>query len=144
MKLFLILLISINIYASEKLYFLPQDAKKAQKHIERLIKNSKSSIDIAMYNFGHKKFAKLLNKAHKRGVNVKVFYSKKDVELNGISINITERKLHTKIAIFDIETVIFGSSNWTKKSFTENYEVLCITDDKKAVSEFNNFFKGLN
>jgi len=144
MKLFLILLISINIYASEKLYFLPQDAQKAKKHIERLIKNSKLSIDIAMYNFGHKKFAKLLNKAHNRGVKVKVFYSKKDVEFDGINTKITDRKLHTKIAIFDKETVVFGSANWTKKSFTENYEVLYITDDETIVSQFNEFFKELN
>jgi len=144
MKLFLILLLSINIYAQNRLYFFPKDANKAKNHIEKLIKNSKTSIDIAMYNFKHKKFAKLLNIAHKRGVNIKIFYSKKDVELDNICKKITDKKLHTKIAIFDKKTVVFGSANWTKKSFKENYEVLYITDDKKLVSLFNKFFKELD
>jgi phosphatidylserine/phosphatidylglycerophosphate/cardiolipin synthase-like enzyme len=118
--------------------------KKAKNDIEKLIKNSKSSIDIAMYNFGHKKLAKLLDKAQKRGVLVKVFYDKKDVVFNDIETKTVDRKLHTKIAIFDKKIVVFGSPNWTKKSFKENYEVLYITDDKKLVKKFNKFFKSLD
>lgn len=73
MKLFLILLISISLYAQNSLYFFPHDAKKAKSDIEKLINSSKFSIDIAMYNFGDKRLAKLLVKAQKRGVKVKVF-----------------------------------------------------------------------
>ncbi|NOR57668.1 MAG: DUF1669 domain-containing protein, partial [Sulfurimonas sp.] len=124
MKLFLIILLSISLYAQNSLYFFPQDAKKAKGDIEKLINNSKSSIDIAMYNFGDKKLAKLLDKAQKRGVEVKIFYDKKDVDFNGIETKTVDRKLHTKIAIFDKKTVVFGSPNWTKKSFKKNYEVL--------------------
>ena len=143
MKLFLILLLCINVYAFEKVYFLPKDAKETKQHIEKLIKNSKASIDIAMYNFGYKRFAKLLYKAHERGVKVRIFYDKKDVDLKGIETKKVDRKLHTKIAVFDKQTVVFGSANWTKKSFNENYEVIYVTDDKKILSEFNNFFKEL-
>ncbi|WP_373000715.1 phospholipase D-like domain-containing protein [Sulfurimonas sp.] len=144
MKLFLILLISISLYAQSSLYFFPQDAKEAKNDIKELIENSKSSIDIAMYNFGDKKFAKLLDKAQERGVAVKVFYDKKDVDFNGVETKTVDRKLHTKIAIFDKKTVVFGSPNWTKKSFSKNYEVLYITDDKKLVLKFNKFFKSLD
>lgn len=144
MKLFLILLLSINIYAQNTLYFFPQDAKSATKEIEKLITNSKESIDIAMYNFEHKKFAKLLNEAQKRGVDVNIFYDKKDVDFKNIKTKKVDKKLHTKIAIFDKKIVVFGSPNWTKKSFNNNYEVLYITDDKKLVSKFNNFFKTLD
>jgi len=144
MKLFIIFILSINIYAQNIVYFLPKDTKKAKNHIERLIKNSKVSIDIAMYNFRYKKFAELLNKAHERGVKVTIFYDKKDVEFKNIEAKKVDKKLHTKIAIFDKKTVVFGSPNWTKKSFKENYEVLYITDDKKTLLKFNNFFKELN
>ncbi|WP_373035083.1 phospholipase D-like domain-containing protein [Sulfurimonas sp.] len=143
MKFFLILILSINIHALEKIYFLPEDAKKTKKHIEKLIEDSKVSIDIAMYNFGYKKFAKLLDKAHARGVKVKIFYDKKDVYFNAIETKTVDKKLHTKIAIFDKKTVVFGSANWTKKSFKENYEVIYVTDNKKILSEFNNFFNEL-
>jgi phosphatidylserine/phosphatidylglycerophosphate/cardiolipin synthase-like enzyme len=144
MKLFLIILLSISLYAQNSLYFFPQDAKKAKNDIEKLIKNSKRSIDIAMYNFGHKKLAKLLDKAQKMGVVVKVFYDKKDVDFKSVETKKVNKKLHTKIAIFDKKTVVFGSPNWTKKSFKENYEVLYITDDKKLVKKFNKFFKSLD
>jgi phosphatidylserine/phosphatidylglycerophosphate/cardiolipin synthase-like enzyme len=143
MKLFLILILSINIYAQNTLYFFPADAKAAKQKIQSLIKNSKESIDIAMYNFEHKKFAKLLDKAQTRGVKVTLFYDKKDVEFKNIDAKKTDKKLHTKIAIFDKQTVVFGSPNWSKKSFKENYEVLYITDDKKIVLQFNKFFKEL-
>ncbi len=144
MKLLLILLLSISIYAKDSLYFFPQDAAQAKNDIEKLIKSSKRSIDIAMYNFGDKKLAKLLVKAQKRGLKVKVFYDKKDVNFKSIDAKTTDEKLHTKIAIFDKKTVVFGSPNWTKKSFKNNYEVLYITDDKKLVLKFNKFFKSLN
>lgn len=144
MKLFLILLLSISLYAQNSLYFFPKDAKKAKNEIEKLINNSKQSIDIAMYNFGDKKLAKLLDKAHKRGVKIKVFYDKKDVDFNEVKVKTLDKKLHTKIAIFDKKIVVFGSPNWTKKSFKKNYEVLYITDDKKLLKEFNKFFKSLD
>jgi phosphatidylserine/phosphatidylglycerophosphate/cardiolipin synthase-like enzyme len=144
MKILIILLLSISLYAKDSLYFFPQDAKKAKSDIEKLINNSKKSIDIAMYNFGHKKIAKLLDKAQKRGVAVKIFYDKKDVDFKNIKAKKLSKKLHTKIAIFDKKTVVFGSPNWTKKSFKKNYEVLYITDDKKLLFEFNKFFKTLN
>ena len=144
MKIFLILIITINIYALDKLYFFPKDAKEARKSIEKLIKNSKESIDIAIYNFGDKKFAKLLDKAKKRGLYVNIFYDKKTIDFKNIKAKKVDKKLHTKIAIFDKKIVVFGSPNWTKKSFKENYEVLYITDDTKIVSKFNDFFKTLD
>ena len=143
MKLLITLLLSINLYAQDALYFFPQDAKKAKEKIEKLMKNAKYSIDIAMYNFGDKKLAKLLDKAQKRGVNVNIFYDKKDVDFKNIEAKILKKKLHTKIAIFDKSIVVFGSPNWTKNSFKENYEVLYITDNEKLLIEFNKFFNTL-
>ena len=96
-----------------------------------------------MYNFKYNRFAKLLDKAKKRGVKVTIFYDKKDVEFKNIKAKKVDKKLHTKIAIFDKKSVVFGSPNWSKKSFKENYEVLYITDDKKLLLQFNKFFKDL-
>ncbi len=143
MKLLLILLLTLSLYAKDTLYFLPKDGDKAIDKIENLIKNSKVSIDIAMYNFKYNRFAKLLDKAKKRGVKVTIFYDKKDVEFKNIKAKKVDKKLHTKIAIFDKKSVVFGSPNWSKKSFKENYEVLYITDDKKLLLQFNEFFKDL-
>jgi len=143
MKQILILLLCINIYAQDKLFFLPQDGKVAKKCIEKLIKKSQTSIDIAMYNIEDKKIAKLLSKAYNRGVDVTVFYDKKGVKLSHVNKTKVKQKLHTKIAIFDKKIVVFGSANWTKENFKENYEVIYVTDDEKVVSQFNEFFKTL-
>ena len=143
MKLLLILLLTINIYAQDKLFFLPKDGKAAKKCIEKLIKKSQTSIDIAMYNIEDKKIAKLLSKAYNRGVAVTIFYDKKGVKLSHVNKMKVKQKLHTKIAIFDKEIVVFGSANWTRENFKENYEVIYVTDDEKIVSQFNDFFETL-
>ncbi len=123
---------------------MPKEGKKAQNAIERLIKEATTSIDIAMYNFAHDKFTKLLKKAKKEGLKLKIYFDKEDFKFGKLKTKQVDRKLHTKIAIFDKKIVVFGSANWTEENFKKNYEVLFITDKEKIVSKFNKFFKGLD
>ena len=123
---------------------MPKDNIKAKKEIINLIKNSKSSIDIAIYNISYNKFIKELNKKSKEKVKINIYYSKKDNTFDkNIKFFTTKNKLHTKIAIFDKKIAVFGSANWKKKSFTNNYEVINITNDKNKLKKFNNFFEQL-
>lgn len=140
--LFLSLILTLSLYAKEYIYFLPNDSKKALDHIEKLIESSKSSIDIAMYNLEYKKLIKLLKKAKSNGVDVNIVYEKGD-KLKEFDTKKTDSKMHTKIAIFDKKVVVFGSANWTKQSFKENYEVIYISDEKDLVEKFNRFFQRL-
>jgi len=144
-KIFIIVLILIsNIFAIDKLYFLPTQSKLAQKDIIHYINNSHKSIDIAIYNLNYKKFIKALNKASKKGVKITIYYYKKKAKLNqNIKTYKVDTKLHTKIAIFDKKIVEFGSANWKKESFKQNYEVIYITDKKDIVDKFNNFITTL-
>jgi len=144
-KVFLIILIFVlNVHSFDKLYFLPKDNKSVKKDVIKLIKNAKYSINIAMYNIRYSKFIKELNKASKRGVEVNVFYEKKDGKYDkDIKFYKTKKKLHTKLAIFDEKVIFFGSANWKKNSFSKNYEVVNITDEKNKVKKFNKFFKQL-
>lgn len=143
MKHFLIiLLLVVNIFALEKVFFMPKSSKQAKNEVVKQIKNAKISIDIAMYNFKHRKFVKELGKAVKRGVAVKIYYYKKKATFaQGIKVIKVKDKLHTKIAIFDKKIVIFGSPNWTKDAFSKNYEVMYLTDKTNIVKQFNMFFK---
>ncbi|RXJ93469.1 endonuclease [Malaciobacter molluscorum] len=155
MRFFLILLFIINFaFARQDLYFLPNDSDKSINAISKLITNSKNSIDIAMYNFTYKKLAKLLKQSVKEGKEVTVIMDKnkvseeKDTLYNylkdsGIKVILTNKKLHIKMAIFDKETVAFGSINWKKKSFNKDYEILYISDKKKIVKDLNDVFKKL-
>jgi phosphatidylserine/phosphatidylglycerophosphate/cardiolipin synthase-like enzyme len=131
-------------------YFLPQQSNEAKDKILSLIENSKTSIKISMYNFSYKKIAKELVLASKKGVKIQLILDKKKIEEdneiykylknNGINIIIpSKNKLHTKIAVFDDNTALIGSMNWTKESFEENYEMLLITSDNKIIKEINIF-----
>jgi len=142
--LFLNIILFVNLFAIENVYFLPKQSSEAKAEILNLINNAKTNIDIAMYNFKYKKFAKALKKAEKRGVAVKIYYYKKKLDFSKkITLIKIKNKLHTKIAIFDKKRVVFGSLNWTKESFNNNYEVMYITDKKDIVKEFNTFFNSI-
>ena len=131
-KIFFILLLSVNIFAYDNLYFLPDQADESKKEIIELIENAKDKIDIAMYNLSYKKFVKALKKAHKKGIEVTVIYDKSDLKIpEEFKIIKLKRKQHIKLAIIDDKVVIYGSANWTKDSFGKNYELVNITNDKE-------------
>lgn len=152
--LFTLFLLAVTLNANDTLFLLPKESKNAQEHIETLIKTAQKSIDVAMYNFSLKEFAKALVKAQKKGVQVNVFLDAKKTEeksseydylrKNGIRIFIVkEEKLHTKLAIFDKEVAVFGSSNWTKESFDKNYEIIYVSEQKNMVEKLNGFINQL-
>jgi phosphatidylserine/phosphatidylglycerophosphate/cardiolipin synthase-like enzyme len=153
--LLVIVLFTSSLFANEVLlnqsqvYFLPKQADEAKDKIVDLINNSKDSIKISMYNFSYKKFAKELANASKKGVKIQVVLDEKKVKEdndiykylkdNNIEVIIADKKLHTKIALFDNKIALIGSLNWTKESFEENYEMLLLSNDKKIISEMENF-----
>lgn len=144
-KLLLTIVLSIQILFAQthNVYFMPKQSDEVKNTIVSLIENAKSSIDIAMYNMSYKKFNKALKKAKKAGVNVRIIYEKSDSKLKDLDAiqHKDKAKLHTKMAIFDNKTVVFGSTNWTKESFKDNLEFVYITDDKKIVEQFKEFFE---
>ncbi|MDD2640125.1 MAG: phospholipase D-like domain-containing protein [Arcobacteraceae bacterium] len=92
--------------------------------------------------------------AKKRGVAVRVFLDEekskdksseyKLLKKNGIDVVlIGTTKLHTKLAIFDKKVAVFGSSNWTKESFDENYEIIYVSKQDDVLEKLNQFIKQL-
>jgi len=152
--LFTLLIIYTVSFTKDFTYFLPQDSDKLKLHIETLINTSQDNIDIAMYNFSYKKFAKLLNGAVKRNVSVNVIFDNEKVKSDkssryaylkkqGVHSYLSTRKMHLKIALFDNKTAILGSLNWTKASFNDNYEIVHITDNISVISKSIKIFKEL-
>jgi len=144
-KLVIVILLTFISFASDKLYFMPEDGKAFKSDLIEHLENAKSSIKVAMYNFEDKKLARVLQKKARSGLHVIVYYYKKDVDFyKKIDvIQVKRRKLHTKMAIIDDEIVVFGSANWTKKSFKKNYEMNYITDNEKIVSQSVKFFENI-
>lgn len=152
--LFTLFLLAVTLNANDTLFLLPKESKNAQEHIETLIKTAQKSIDVAMYNFELKDFAKALVKAQKNGVEVNVFLDAQKIKdkaseydylrKNGVRVFIIgKEKLHTKLAIFDKHTAVFGSSNWTKESFDENYEIIYVSKQQKVLEKLNTLIKEL-
>ncbi len=123
-KIFLIsIFMVLNLYSNE-VFILPKQGDEIKDKISDLILSSKSEIQIAMYNFSYKKFAKDLVDASKKGVNITVFLDAKKVKddseisdflkKNNIKVVLVKEKMHLKLAIFDSKLAIFGSVNWTK------------------------------
>lgn len=155
----IVLVLTFNIYAKDnrsyistsvnEVYFLPKEANKTKENILSLIKNAKKSISIGMYNFSYKKFAKELVSSSKNGIKIKIILDKSKISKNnkmykyfknnGIDVKIADKKLHTKVAIFDENVAVLGSINWTKESFKDNYEVVLFTKDKKIINKMLNF-----
>ena len=127
----------LNSYALDKIYFLPSEAKEAKKDIVKIFQNSTKSIDIAIYSFTYKKFLKALKKAAKNGSHITIYYDKTKLKFpKKFKLIEPKRKLHIKLAIADEKYVIFGSANYKKESFSKNYEIINITDDKQKAREF--------
>ncbi len=142
--LLFIFITSTSVYAKDEIYFLPKDSQIVKEHILKIINNADKKIDIAMYNFSYKKFHKALKKASKKNVDVTIIYGKSKLKFyKKLKLIQTKRKQHIKLAIIDDKIVIFGSANWTKESFEDNYEIINITDDKQKVKEFIKIFKEL-
>ncbi|WP_419677455.1 phospholipase D-like domain-containing protein [Aliarcobacter lanthieri] len=149
-KLILILLFSLNVFANE-VFLLPDESKIAQEKIKSLINEAKSSIFIAMYNFSYKKIAKDLLEASKNGTDITVLFdgekvSKdddvlklfKDSKIKTI-VNKDKNKMHIKAMLIDDNLALIGSTNFTKKSFEENYDLIYISKDEKLISKLKEF-----
>ena len=154
--MFKIVLISLflvlNLYSNE-VYILPKQGEEIKDKISESITSAKSEILVAMYNFSYKKFAKDLVDASKKGVKVTVYLDSKKVKedseisdfltKNNIKVVLVKDKMHLKVALIDSKTAIFGSTNWTKESFEENYELIYISEDKNIVDTLKTFIKSL-
>ena len=146
------LFLVLNLYSNE-VYILPKQGEQIKDKISESIANAKSEILVAMYNFSYKKFAKDLVDASKNGVKITVCLDAKKVKedsevfeylkKNNIKVVLVKDKMHLKVALIDSKVAIFGSTNWTKESFEENYELIYISEDEKTVKTLSSFIKSL-
>ena len=136
-KLLVVFLLHLHLFALDTIYFLPKQADEVKSEIISLIQNAKLKIDVVVYSIDDKKLTKALKVAAKNDVNVTVIYGKSKLKFHKkIKLITTKRKQHIKLAIIDERIAIYGSANWKKESFKENYEIINITDDPKRVVKF--------
>jgi len=145
--------ISISTLAKTEVYFSLSD--NPQKEIIKNINQAEAFINIAMYIFTDREIALPLIKAQERGVKVRLYLDKEQVEYQysqsrflvqkGIKTRISTNNyiMHNKFAIIDNCMLLTGSYNWTFSANHRNDENLMVIDDPEIIEIFQNQFEKL-
>jgi len=145
--------ISISTLAKTEVYFSLSD--NPQKAIIKNINQAKAFINIAMYIFTDREIAIPLIKARQRGVKVRLYLDKEQVDYKysqsrflvqkGIKTRISSNKyiMHNKFAIIDNRVLLTGSYNWTFSANNRNDENLMVINDPEIIEIFQNQFINL-
>ena len=142
--------ISISTLAKTEVYFSLYD--NPQKEIIKNINQAEAFINIAMYTFTDKEIALSLTNAQNRGVKVRVYLDRSQIESTysiscflvqkGIKVRISTNNyiMHNKFAIIDNRLLLTGSYNWTFAANNKNEENLMIIDDPEVITRYQNQF----
>jgi len=145
--------ISISTLAKTEVYFSLSD--NPQKAIIKNINQAEAFINIAMYIFTDREIALPLVKAQERGVKVRLYLDKEQVDYKysqsrllvqkGIKTRISSNNyiMHNKFAIIDNRILLTGSYNWTFSANHRNDENLMVIDDPEIIEIFQNQFVNL-
>jgi len=149
----LTLTLCLSPLAKTEVYFSLSD--NPQKAIIKNINQAQAFINIAMYVFTDKEIALPLINAQKRGVKVRVYLDRSQIESTysvsrflvqkGIKVRISTNNyiMHHKFAIIDNRLLLTGSYNWTFSANNRNDENLMVIDDPELIEIFQNQFVNL-
>ena len=142
--------ISISTLAKTEVYFSLSD--NPQKEIIKNINQAEAFINIAMYIFTDKEIALPLAKAQERGVKVRLYLDKDQVDYKYSQSRFLVQKeiktrissnnyiMHHKFAVIDNCLLLTGSYNWTFSANNRNDENLMVIDDPELIEIFQNQF----
>lgn len=120
-----------------------------------LLKAARRTADVCVFTITDNGVSREIFEATRRGVEVRVITDNDkatdkgsdifDLERAGVNVRIdrTEAHMHHKFAIFDGETLLNGSYNWTRSAFTHNEENILVTDDARLIRAFQSEFDTL-
>lgn len=126
--------------------------KEAKKLLLELIKNAKSTIHIAMMVWTDNDLAEAVKRAHQRGVTVLILAadlggSIPDLQRSGIQVKVNPqfRLMHNKFMYIDRQTLVNGSANWSKSSFSRNDESFLVlhTLSQKQQKQLDDYWEYL-
>lgn len=129
-----------------EVYFSPSNA--CEDNIVKMINGSRREIDVAVYSLNNEDIVTALKDADRRGVKVRILTdrlqaagrSSKVRELFRAGVNIrvhSKHKIeHNKFAVFDGQTAVTGSYNWTEPATGKNSENCIFLREQSAVAAF--------
>ncbi len=135
------------------------DAGGIAEHVVAAIRQTRATLDIAMYDLTEPNIAGAIEAARRRGVRVRIVadehqarepYSEiPDLESHGILVRLSrgyrgQRSLmHDKFAVFDGQRAETGSFNWTTSGDRYNFENALFVSNPAVVSGYKKEFERL-
>ncbi len=125
------------------------------RRIRGMLESSKRSADICVYTITDDRIAESVLAAHRRGVAVRIVSDDEKardvgsdiVSLSraGIPVRVDDSPyfMHHKFAIFDRDTMLTGSYNWTRGAADNNEENLILSNDRRLLTAFQGEFERL-
>jgi phosphatidylserine/phosphatidylglycerophosphate/cardiolipin synthase-like enzyme len=129
--------------------------ESCRQQILTLLRRAVKKADICVFTITDNEISDQILRTHQRGVKVRVITDDdksldrgSDIERLGkkgveICFDGTPFHMHHKYAIFDAQTLLTGSYNWTRSAATRNEENILVTDDRRFVGPYQNHFDGL-
>ncbi|MEM9069058.1 MAG: phospholipase D-like domain-containing protein [Myxococcota bacterium] len=133
--------------------FSPGDACRSR--ITALLRQAKTSADICVFTITDNRLAEPILHAHRRGVRVRIvtdndksYDAGSDVAKlaeAGVPVRVdqSDHHMHHKYAVFDGDTVLTGSYNWTRSAAEYNRENVVVCTDPRIVKPFADRFQVL-
>ena len=127
--------------------------------IEASLRETRVSLNAALYSFSSPRLFKALCDAQERGVRVRLLVDRGKYEANPTTRELLSRaqfdirvtrgrngagsKMHHKFVLLDDRMVLTGSYNWTSASEEQNHENLLIFADRTVVDQYREEFDSL-
>jgi len=131
--------ISIKDYELE-LWRLPQKNHHLVETLAGLLERSQKSVSLSMFTLTEPRLIGAIIACKNRGIPLKVELDRNSWKAMttcknaGIEVTVPPAYplVHTKNVIIDNQYFIFGSTNWTKRAFNQNKEILIILNKKSC------------
>ncbi len=123
--------------------------------IGSLLSSAKISADICVFTITDNRISEEIRRAAKRGISIRIISDNDKSEDTGSDIDSlaesgiavrmdrSEHHMHHKFAIFDGNSALTGSYNWTRSAASSNRENILICDDSRAVAAYQSEFDRL-
>ncbi|NQT39451.1 MAG: hypothetical protein HQ581_18285 [Planctomycetes bacterium] len=133
--------------------FGPGDA--CPQRIVHLLGRATRKIDICVFTITDDRIADAIAEAHRNDVAVRIISDNDKAEDRGSDIDRLRRRgiavrvdrseyhMHHKFALFDDDTLLTGSYNWTRSAADRNAENFIVTHDRRLTRAFSQAFERL-
>jgi phosphatidylserine/phosphatidylglycerophosphate/cardiolipin synthase-like enzyme len=120
-----------------------------------LLAGARETADLCVFTITDDRIARAIEKAHRRGVAVRIVTDDEKatdpgtdiprLKAAGIPVVVDDspNHMHHKFAVFDGSLLLTGSFNWTRSATDRNQENLVVTDDRRLVVPFGREFERL-